>query len=84
MAQGLAIVASAVGGIPEILRDGDTALLVAPRDENALARAIRCLYEDAGLRKRLGRNAQEKVATDLSVGAMADRYLHVYEGLVRS
>lgn len=84
MAQGLAIVASAVGGIPEILRDGGTALLVAPRDEDGLARAIRSLYEDAGLRRRLGRNARRKVTTDLSVGAMADRYLHLYERLARS
>ncbi|MGH7146284.1 MAG: glycosyltransferase family 4 protein [Nitrospiraceae bacterium] len=84
MAQGLAIVASAVGGIPEILRDGDTALLVAPRDDNGLACAIRSLYEDAGLRRRLGRNARRKVTTDLSIGAMAERYLHVYERLARS
>lgn len=84
MAQGLAIVASAVGGIPEILRDGDTALLVAPRNEDGLARAIRSLYEDAGLRWRLGRNARKKVVTDLSVGAMADQYLRLYERLAPS
>ena len=81
MAQGLAIVASAVGGIPEVLHDKKNALLVAPRDEDGLARAIRSLYEDAGLRRRLGQNALKKVATDLSVGAMADRYLHLYERL---
>ena len=84
MAQGLAIVASAVGGIPEVLRDKENALLVAPRDECALACAIRSLYVDHGLRSRLAKAAQFKVATDLSVAAMADRYLHVYDRLALS
>ncbi|MGE0787727.1 MAG: glycosyltransferase family 4 protein [Sandaracinaceae bacterium] len=57
-AAGLPIVASAVGGVDEILTDDRSALLVAPSDPDALRRAVRRLREDAALRARLSRNAK--------------------------
>lgn len=61
MREGVPIVASAVDGIPEVVRDNVEALLVPPRDVAQLARAIAMLYKDASLRERLRRAAFERV-----------------------
>lgn len=53
MAAGLPVVASGISGIPEIVRDGSTGLLVPPRDHDAIARAVVRLADDADLRRRL-------------------------------
>lgn len=54
MSYGVAVVGSRVGGIPDIIVDGETGLLVAPGDPTALAEALRRLAEDRGLAARLG------------------------------
>jgi glycosyltransferase involved in cell wall biosynthesis len=59
MATGRAIVASAVGQIADVLRDGETALLVPPDEPAALGAAIVRLIDDATLRSRLGEQARE-------------------------
>jgi glycosyltransferase involved in cell wall biosynthesis len=53
-AHGLPIVAHAIGGVPEAVRDGETGLLVAPGDTAALTRAFARLIDDVPLRRRLG------------------------------
>jgi glycosyltransferase involved in cell wall biosynthesis len=53
-ASGLPVVATTVGGIPEIVVDGETGLLVPPEDPAALAKALERLIADPGLRSRLG------------------------------
>ena len=58
MAHGRAIVASAIGGIPEMIQDGATGLLVAPDHPDALARALERLLTDSALRDRLGAAAR--------------------------
>jgi glycosyltransferase involved in cell wall biosynthesis len=57
MQVGLPTVASRVGGIPEVVEDGVTGLLVAPRDPAALATAIDTVLSDPQLARRLGANA---------------------------
>ncbi|MBE7557528.1 glycosyltransferase family 4 protein [bacterium] len=57
MAHGAAVVTTPLYGIPEVVRDGDTGLLVPPGDAPALAAALRRLVEDAPLRERLAQNA---------------------------
>jgi glycosyltransferase involved in cell wall biosynthesis len=54
MAAGLPVVASAVGGVDELVVHGETGLLVPPADADALAAALGLLVADAGLRRRLG------------------------------
>lgn len=67
MACGLAVVATAVGGTPEVVRHGETGLLVQPGDVAGLVAACRRLGEDAELRQRLGRNARALVASQYDV-----------------
>jgi glycosyltransferase involved in cell wall biosynthesis len=62
MAAGLAIVASDLPAVREVLRDGESALLVPPGDVEALAHALRRLRDDPALRRRLGRTARSDVA----------------------
>lgn len=60
MSFGLPIIATNVGGIPELVEDGENGLLVPPKDVNLLAGAINKLASDAGLRERFGRRGYEK------------------------
>jgi 2-deoxystreptamine N-acetyl-D-glucosaminyltransferase/2-deoxystreptamine glucosyltransferase len=60
MASGLPVVASAVGGIPEVVRDGETGLLVPPGDVAALAEVLDRLAADPGLRARLAEGARAR------------------------
>jgi glycosyltransferase involved in cell wall biosynthesis len=66
MAAGCAVIASAVGGIPEMILDGETGLLVPPGDESALAEAISRLLAAPDQRRQLGMAARERVARHFS------------------
>jgi len=81
MACGLPVVATRVGGIPEVVRHGETGLLVPPRRPKSLASAILKLYEDRGLAFRLGRNGYRVVRERFSAEAMAGRVIDLYENL---
>lgn len=67
MANGLAVVATRVGAMPEVITDGVDGLLVPPGDVDALAMALRRLLEDPALRARLGAAAREKMIAHYSV-----------------
>jgi colanic acid/amylovoran biosynthesis glycosyltransferase len=64
MAAGTPVVASAISGVPELVEDGVTGLLVTERDAPALARAITRLAGDADLRRQLAAAARERVLED--------------------
>jgi glycosyltransferase involved in cell wall biosynthesis len=81
MAAGKAVVASAVGGIPEAVRDGEDGLLVAPRDGAALAAALARVLEDGALRARLGECARTTVAQHYSTEAVCGRLAAIYNDL---
>ena len=61
MACSVPIVASKIGGIPDVVRDGENGLLVLPRDSDALADAITYLLEDEDVREKMGKNGRKKV-----------------------
>jgi glycosyltransferase involved in cell wall biosynthesis len=79
MAAGIPVVSSAVGGMPESVRDGENGLLVPPADPVALATAVERLLDDPALRGRLGARGREIVETEFNVDAMVDGNLAVYE-----
>ena len=85
MTHSLAIVATPVGGVPELCTNDRDALLVPVDDPGALAGALIKLGADAALRARLGESARARALADFSFAAMTDRYLDLYrEVLSRS
>ncbi|WP_412851823.1 glycosyltransferase family 4 protein [Ectothiorhodospira shaposhnikovii] len=73
-ATGLPVVATEVGGIPEIINDADFGLLVPPGDTRALADAIDKLLKSPDLRRSLGENLKRRVIEGFSVNNMVSRY----------
>jgi glycosyltransferase involved in cell wall biosynthesis len=80
MAAGLPIVATRVGGVPEIVCHGQTAILVEPRKPRALAHGIGMLLSDRSLAKQLGANARRAVV-DYSPLARARALVQIYKEL---
>ena len=78
MAAGRAVLASRVGGVPEIVHEGETGLLVPAEDVPALAQAITRLTADALLRQRLGATGRER-AQAFNWDAIAVQYLDIYQ-----
>ncbi|RMG85009.1 MAG: glycosyltransferase, partial [Chloroflexi bacterium] len=70
--------ASNVSAIPEVVADGETGILVPPRDSEAIAQALRLLLADKALRRHLGLVGEDRLETHFSVGRMADETLNLY------
>jgi glycosyltransferase involved in cell wall biosynthesis len=77
MASGRPVVATATGGITDMIADGENGLLVPPGDEYKLAEAMARLLNDAELRTRLAADTQERVQRFTS-SAVAERLEAVY------
>lgn len=75
-------VGSAVGGIPEVLLDGETGLTVPPRDPAALAGAVCRVLEEPALRDRLRERGRRHVEEKFTVDSMVDGNLAMYRRLV--
>ncbi len=85
MARRKPVVASAVGGIPEVLTDGVDGLLVPPGDSDALAEALGRLAKSPSLRERIGEAGYQTVVERFSIDAMLRQIQEVYdEELVRA
>jgi glycosyltransferase involved in cell wall biosynthesis len=82
MMRGLPVVATATGGVPEILRDGVDGLLVPPADASALASAIERLRSDHALAARLAQHAFEVAHERLTIGACLEAYLALYRDVL--
>ena len=77
MDRALPIIASRVGGLPEIVEDGQNGLLIDPRQPDQLEQAILRLYDDPDLRRTMGARGRE-FSRDFTAAAMAERYLDLY------
>jgi len=84
MAAGLPVVATAVGGVPELVTPGETGLLVPPHSPAALAGAINLLAADESLRKKLGRAGKEMVEREYGWETMAAKTAALYERVICS
>ncbi|HEV3271167.1 MAG TPA: glycosyltransferase family 4 protein [Candidatus Methylacidiphilales bacterium] len=73
------VVATTIGGIPEVVEDGMTGLLVPPRDAEALAEKISSLLDDPALSARLGKAARAHIEKHYSLDAMGEKLLGLYE-----
>jgi glycosyltransferase involved in cell wall biosynthesis len=81
-AVGLPVIAARVGGIPEVVADGETGLLVPPEDVAALGAAMRRLADDPGLRARLGTQGRARYLSQFSLETMTQRTEAVYQQLI--
>jgi glycosyltransferase involved in cell wall biosynthesis len=82
MASGLPVVATAVGGNPELLEEGRTGSLVPPGDPQAMAEAMLRYYADAQECRRQGREARASAEQRFSMASMVDGYLAVYDRML--
>jgi len=84
LACGRPVVGSNVGGIPDMVHDSDTGLLVAPGNADALAEALDQLMQDQSMRKQMGIKARELVMNEFSFEKNAAAYTELYQAMVRS
>ena len=84
MASRRPIVATTVGGMPEVVQDGETGMLVPPRNDRAMADAIVKLLKDAALRERMGAAGLALVKARFSAERMVTDTLRIYEEVVSS
>ena len=82
MAAGVPVVAARAGGIPEVVDDGRTGLLVPPADPLSLAAAVKRLLSEPELGCRLARAAGEKVASQFTVEGMVEKTVGVYNSFL--
>ena len=81
MAAEVAVIATAVGGTPEVVVNRTTGLLVPPRDSDALAAAIEELVASAAQRNEFGAAGRRRVEEFFTISRMVDEYAAVYENL---
>lgn len=84
MAQGLPVVASNVGGLPELVEDGRTGILFPPGDVEALAKALRILGLDAKRRREMGIAGWRRARDQFSIDRMVDQTAAIYKSLLTS
>jgi glycosyltransferase involved in cell wall biosynthesis len=84
MAAGLPVVATNVGGNPEVAEDGRTALLVPARDPASLSRAMLEIIQSPGLAQRLGQAGRERVAQHFSIDSVLRQTENLYVNLLES
>ena len=83
MATGKPVVATNVGGNPELVEDGVTGLLVPPKNPEKLAEAIIEVLNDKGKRETMGKAGRNRVATHFSIEKMVEGYENLYFDLAR-
>jgi len=84
MSVGLPVVASDVGGVRELVRDGKTGVLVPRGDRDQLRKALRLMITNPDLRARMGNAGRQVFVRDFSVTQMIDKTVSVYESVLRT
>ena len=80
---GKPVVATTVGGLPEMVESGRTGYLVPPRDSEGLAEAVTKLLLDHALRRSMGADAKRKIETECSPTAVAEKTMEIYRRAVQ-
>lgn len=84
MSRGMSIIATGVGGIPEVIENGKEGILISPEDSEALAQAINDLFENKELREKLSQAAYKKVRENYSIEAYSADMLDFYGSLINN
>ena len=84
LASGLPVIATSVGGAPDIIQHLENGYLIPPDDVDALKLALQTLLSDSALRARLGENGRRRVASAFSLELVADRLAGLYRALLTS
>jgi glycosyltransferase involved in cell wall biosynthesis len=82
MASGLPVVATSVGGIPEVVKDGEAGYLIPPRDTEGLLAAMEALAEDENVRRRMGRTGARVITERFHWHHGSRILIEKYQGLV--
>ena len=82
MAAGTPVVAADGGGMGEVVRHGETGLLVPPADAEAIAKAVSQLADDEDLRMRLGTAARERVSENFTIDQAVTMLEEFYETVI--
>jgi len=82
MAAGVPVVATNVGGNPELVKDGETGMLVPPGDEDRLVDALLRLARDAGLRRHCSQSGREFSRSSFHIDVIRRRYEQLYSSLL--
>ncbi len=79
---GIPVVANAVDGVKEMVKDGFNGFLVPPKDIWTLTKRVRMLLKDENLRKKMGRNAQNSLSEEFELRSMMEKLDNLYQGRV--
>lgn len=82
MAAGRAVITTRVGGVEEVVTEGQNGVLVPPAHPAALAAAIRTLVRDPELSRRLGAAGRQTIEADYDAATMAERVCRVYDAIL--
>jgi sugar transferase (PEP-CTERM/EpsH1 system associated) len=82
MAEGVPVVATDVGGLPELIRHGESGLLAPPGNAEKLAEALMRLASGPSFRAQLASHARHRAATQFSEQGMMTRYDQIYQGML--
>lgn len=82
MASGLPVVATRTGGVPEVMADGVTGILVEPKDPKAIAQAVKRLLDDNGLAQRMGREGRKRAHELFSIKRFVRDVEKVYDDVL--
>ena len=80
---GVPVVATAVGGVPELVVDGETGILVPSGDVNKMTAALEWLLTDREVAARMGRAARRRAEEHFSVVRQVDRLLELWRAILR-
>ncbi len=82
MSSGLPVVATSIGGIVDVIRDGQNGILVEPNDYNSLSKALEILIESPDLKNNLGMAARRTVEEFYSLEAIAQKFVELYKEMM--
>ena len=82
MASGRPIIATNVGGTPDIIEDNKTGILIPPEDPSSLSEAIIKLLKNNSIAKKMGENTRIAVQKDHSVDSMVNNYINLYNEII--